>query len=638
MNKNDKIIVVALFVLLGAFLLHNMQRSGEARREEGDKQTGNGEQIETGDGDAADPDDDAQAGTDDSGQPDTTPEQPEQPEQPGTTDADARPQTASRAFRDLPEAEPVQLHMGQVATLTIDPERGGVTSVRLHKHNLTKDSEANMVLGDETHPLLAIQRAPAEDEEGEDQAQAAQFSHARIVNQTERELHIERQLLGTDLVIAQRWRLAESDYRLEYDVSCHNAGDQKEALAGLELRAGLVPPLETPKPLLPIFRAGSLDQSVSYRATDGDSERMLLKEVVTQEDEDRAELAGLPLTWLATHNKFFACILSDRDGEALTGCRLTAPLIGDDVETAVDGDADEPPRYAAGLVALHDGLLEPGEKVVHRYDFYVGPKVYDRLEALGAGQEHIMQFDRFLFFRVGVMRWISLSIFWLITSFYSLIGNCGIAIVLTTIVVRTVFLPISYRSTVWSEKMKELQPEMKKIQEKYASDPQMKGQKTMELYREHKVSPIGGCLPMFFQIPVFFALFSVLRNAIELRHAEFFLWINDLSMPDALFNIPEAVPFVGDSTFNVLPFLMAGAMFTQQKLMPTSADPMQQKMMLFMCVFILLVCYSMPSGLTLYWTVSNIFTIGQYKIIHSMVQKKKANKENQKQREKGQPA
>jgi YidC/Oxa1 family membrane protein insertase len=151
--------------------------------------------------------------------------------------------------------------------------------------------------------------------------------------------------------------------------------------------------------------------------------------------------------------------------------------------------------------------------------------------------------------------------------------------------------------------------------------------KIFELYKEHKVNPIGGCLPIFAQIPVFFALFNVLRSAIELRHAEFLGFISDLSQPDMLFVFPANWALIGGMPFNILPFLMGGAMYLQQRLMPTSAEPMQQKMMGFMTIFITFVCYSMPAGLTLYWTVSNVCSIIQYRITHKMIEKQSASSE-----------
>ena len=156
--------------------------------------------------------------------------------------------------------------------------------------------------------------------------------------------------------------------------------------------------------------------------------------------------------------------------------------------------------------------------------------------------------------------------------------------------------------------MQKIQPLAQEIREKYKNDPQKMQQKTMELYREQKINPIAGCLPMFLQIPVFFALFNVLRSAIELRQAPF-LWADDLSGQDSIFTIPGI-----EIPINPLAIIMGLTMVLQQKTIPTSTDPMQQKVMMFMTVFFVFILYTMPSGLTLYWSINQIVSIFQHKI------------------------
>jgi YidC/Oxa1 family membrane protein insertase len=149
---------------------------------------------------------------------------------------------------------------------------------------------------------------------------------------------------------------------------------------------------------------------------------------------------------------------------------------------------------------------------------------------------------------------------------------------------------------------------MKELQEKYKDNPQLQSQKVMELYKEEGVNPLGGCLPMLLQMPVFIALFNALRSAIELRHSEF-LWVTDLSMPDTVWEVPGiGLPI------RPLAIAWCALMLLQQKLMPSSADDMQKKIMMAMPVIMLVLCYGMPSGLTLYWTVQTLMTILQYKL------------------------
>jgi YidC/Oxa1 family membrane protein insertase len=193
------------------------------------------------------------------------------------------------------------------------------------------------------------------------------------------------------------------------------------------------------------------------------------------------------------------------------------------------------------------------------------------------------------------------------------VRNYGIAIILLTLLIRILFWPLTHKSTESMRRMQEIQPEIKALQAKYGkSNPQKLQQETMKLYKEKKVNPMGGCLPMFVQIPVFIALFTVLRNAIELRYSGF-LWIADLSTAENL--MAGKIPFVG--ALNILPIVMSLSMIWQQKLSSpgTAATPeqqQQQKMMMFMMpIMMLFFFYSMPSGLVLYWTTSNLLMIAQ---------------------------
>jgi len=190
--------------------------------------------------------------------------------------------------------------------------------------------------------------------------------------------------------------------------------------------------------------------------------------------------------------------------------------------------------------------------------------------------------------------------------FYSMVPSYGVAIILLTILVRILFWPLTHKSTIGMRKMQEIQPLLKEIQQKYKGNPQRLQQETWQLYREHKVNPLSSCLPMLVQIPVFFALFVVLRGAVELRFAPF-LWIRDLSQPEALF--ASWFPFGG---LNILPILMAITMALQSALSPSGGDRSQQRMMMvFMPIMMLVMFYNFASALSLYWTVSQVLSIAQ---------------------------
>ncbi len=196
----------------------------------------------------------------------------------------------------------------------------------------------------------------------------------------------------------------------------------------------------------------------------------------------------------------------------------------------------------------------------------------------------------------------------MLNGIYSVIPNYGLAIIILTFIIKFIFWPITHKGMQGMRRMQEMQPEMNAIKEKYKDDRQRQQQEMARLWKEHKINPIGGCLPMIVQIPVFIALFTVLRSAIELRFAQF-LWISDLSEPEQLFSLGFSLPFLGEY-FNLLPILMAVTMWLQQKMTPSGGDAQQQKMMaIVMPIMIFVMLYNFPSGLILYWTTNQIATI-----------------------------
>jgi YidC/Oxa1 family membrane protein insertase len=175
------------------------------------------------------------------------------------------------------------------------------------------------------------------------------------------------------------------------------------------------------------------------------------------------------------------------------------------------------------------------------------------------------------------------------------------------------------------KKMQDIQPRMAEIREKYKKDPPKMQQEMMQLYKTHKVNPVGGCLPILLQIPVFFALYKILLIAIELRHAPFMLWIQDLSAPDTLFgHIPAVIPLIGGFAIGPLPILMGATMVIQQKMTPTTLDPMQNRIMMMMPVVFTFLFLNFASGLVLYWLMNNIFSIAQQFYVNKKLAKEKA--------------
>ena len=249
--------------------------------------------------------------------------------------------------------------------------------------------------------------------------------------------------------------------------------------------------------------------------------------------------------------------------------------------------------------------IRPGTQQTYQFALFFGPKSMKILDAVGHDISKALDFG---FFDV-----IAKPCVWLMNKLYSVIPNYGFAIIILTLLIKIVLWPLGSKSYKSMSEMKKIQPLMKEIREKYKDDKKKMNEEVMGLYRTYKINPLGGCLPMVVQLPVFFALYRMLYQAIELRHAPFFLWIEDLSAPDRLFRFPiEHVPFMEPPYgIPVLTLIMGASMILQQKMSPPMGDPTQAKMMMFMPVIFTVIFINFSSGLVLYWLVNNILSIGQ---------------------------
>ena len=234
-------------------------------------------------------------------------------------------------------------------------------------------------------------------------------------------------------------------------------------------------------------------------------------------------------------------------------------------------------------------IIPPGQAGLFSYTLFIGPKDHTILKALGVGLEDAIDFGSWL-------KWLAMPMLITLKFFNEYINNYGISIIILTILIKILFWPLGNKSYASMKEMQKLQPKMQELREKYKDDKQRLSQETMGLYKAHKVNPLGGCLPMVIQIPVFFGLYKALLYAIELRHAPFFWWIQDLSAKDPYY---------------ITPIIMGGTMFIQQKMTPTGGDPMQQKIMLWMPVIFTFMFLNFPAGLVIYWLFNNIISIGQ---------------------------
>ena len=288
--------------------------------------------------------------------------------------------------------------------------------------------------------------------------------------------------------------------------------------------------------------------------------------------EKELELKGA-VQWVALQDKYFISVLMPKQGEAALIKTENPKVVTAGVRIAASGGA---PSVALQL--------------------YAGPKEYDTLRSLNVGLEDMIDFGWFIYGSWTIVKSIAKPIFYVLRFIYEYIPNYGVTIILLTCGIKLLFVPLQYKSYKSMKMMKAIQPKIAAVQEKYKGDRDRLNKELMKLYREQKVNPLGGILPMLLQMPVFISLFNVLYMSIDLRQAPFMFWVTDLSLQDP---------------FYVLPILMGATMFIQQKITPNTMDPTQAKIMLVLPIGMTFLFINFPAGLVLYWMTNNILTITQ---------------------------
>jgi len=294
---------------------------------------------------------------------------------------------------------------------------------------------------------------------------------------------------------------------------------------------------------------------------------------------DKPEKIPGTATWFGFDTKYFMTAL------------VTESLSGSTVEVTRLDDT-----LAGGTVTMGDVSFPAGGPITKDLIIYFGPKQVDILNKVGHSLSSAIDY--------GFFGFLSIPLVWLLTFFYSIFKNYGVAIILLTVVVRVVLYPFTYKSMKSMKEMQKIQPLMTELREKYKNDKEKLNQEVMRLYQTHKINPLGGCLPLLLQLPVFIALYKALYVAIELRQSPFIFWIKDLSEMDPYY---------------ITPIVMGASYFLQQKLTPTSMDPAQQKIMLLMPIIFTVIFLNLPAGLVLYFFVSNLLSIAQQLYMNKFV-------------------
>ncbi len=515
---------------------------------------------------------------------------------------------AAPAREPVKHALPEQtlLLRNDVAGVTVSSWGGGITRVELKDYPETVEQDSGPVVLDLSgHPALSLSGLAGFSTAEDYELKYADYGNAVLLSRaTESGLRLERRL-----------ELGEN-YRLKLTDTFINDGNSPVALPEYALAVGAMEAVRTKANTrgqvylgldtladrggAKVQRWGRKGQGTLksipalFGGSSGGCSRSRMP--IDQMPENVEQKIAAPQTWVAAKNKFFVQILAPE--EPAIGCTLNASRAVGSKRFAVSNVSAD--------VTLASKLIGAGERMTRQADYYVGPKKFKILKTLGNRQDEVMLYAWWQWFR-----WLCRALLATLNGIQTVVpGGYGVAIILLTLIVRTLFWPITHKSTESMKEMQKVQPLVKEIREKYKDKPQKMNQEVMALYKEHKINPMAGCLPILVQMPVFIALFTVLRSAVELRYSGF-LWIADLSEPEGLF--AGAVPVVG--SLNILPLVMAGTMFWQQKLTPSGGDPQQQKMMMFMPFMMLFLFYSMPSALVLYWSVSQGVSIAQ--MLHS---------------------
>jgi len=353
--------------------------------------------------------------------------------------------------------------------------------------------------------------------------------------------------------LEKRFVFHRNDYRMEVEISQDQSREIQILVGSYFQRQGEKSP------------GGRYNHVGPVLNLSGEVERIKFKDI-----EEKKNLHG-EISWAAFEEKYF----------------LTALLPEKNSKEAVVERFEQ-----KGGTSYTFGITGQGNLLAYR--FYAGPKVYKILK-----EEGLVDVINFGFFG-----FLAKPMFFILKWIYGIVRNYGVAIILLTTFIKLIFAPLTHKQQKSMQEMQRLQPEINAVREKYKKDPQLMNREIMALYKKYKVNPASGCLPLLIQIPVFFALYNVLLNAIELRQAPF-LYIHDLSAADTLFG------HIGGFAVGPLPLLMGVTMFLQQKMTPSTMDPKQAKLFQYMPVIFTFMFLNFPSGLVLYWLVNNILTIVQ---------------------------
>jgi len=382
------------------------------------------------------------------------------------------------------------------------------------------------------------------------------------------------------------------EYIIGLDISFQNSGTTPLSLPGYYIAAGGEAPVHIKDlPTYTCFNWLRDGKMTSIDVNWFEEGKIPLIGIQTHPAKDLYSQPESGIQWASVTSQYFCTIVTapkDQPGSGVWARRYESQGLADSPASSI-------------IYGITGGLgtgpitLAPGETVTRHYSIYAGPKDFTGLSKIGGEQQKVMNF--------GMFHLVSEFLLWAMNSIQQIVHSFAAAIIILTILIKSALWPLQNKATNSMKRMQLLSPKMTELRAKYKDDPTKMNEELMKLYKQYGVNPFGGCLPMLVQIPIFFGFYSMLGSAIELRNSHF-LWIHDLSQPDTLAHV-MGFPI------NLLPIIMAGTMVWQMAISPKSGDATQQRMMYFMPIIFLTFCYNYASGLALYWTTQNIFSIVQ---------------------------
>ena len=453
--------------------------------------------------------------------------------------------------------------------LTVSPAKGGIVETEFVKFDdSSRDKHITIAQPGDKNGIFAV-NVPG--------WTTASVSAEKLSGRSCRIRRIIASPLGV-LEISQSITLPEKGYAINSEYTIRNTGKNAVLLSNYEVEGAMISPWH--------IVSGDKKRTVSHRWD--------YFTVGKEHDDLKAgkDFLNPPpkVEWAAVSNRYFCGVLKRVDGSFTMKQVRTYP-----------GNNEDEPAISAGAQFTDPIQLAPGAAATASFQLYYGPKDTEKLSSFAEKCISVMHLAW------GPLNYLARALFWILSLFYKMCGSYGVSIILLTLLVRVVFYPLTARGNESMKKMQKVQPKFKELREKYKDNPQLLNQKMTELYRQEGVNPFAGCLPILLQIPIFFALYAMLDNVVELRHVSF-LWCKNLAAADTVLSIPI---FGWSLPINPLVLAMTVLMVIQQRMTPMSMEPAQKKMMAMMPVVMLIFLYDLPSGLTLYWTVSNFFSIIQ---------------------------